>query len=199
MLNYRKKRKLETLHIIQFGVFFVILLRTMEQKIILIGYMGSGKTTLGEKLALELKIPFIDSDEVIEQIAKMDIATIFKEHGEEVFRKMESMFLESLINIPAFVLSTGGGLPCFNNNIDVLNELGETIYLKNTPENLAERLLLAKNVRPLIAGKSKEELIPFIAENLIKREPFYSKAKQTLEGEEQNLLNVFQMITKSAK
>ena len=109
------------------------------------------------------------------------------------------MFLESLINIPAFVLSTGGGLPCFNNNIDVLNELGETIYLKNTPENLAERLLLAKNVRPLIAGKSKEELIPFIAENLIKREPFYSKAKQTLEGEEQNLLNVFQMITKSAK
>jgi shikimate kinase len=169
----------------------------MEQKIILIGYMGSGKTTLGEKLALELKIPFIDSDEVIEQIAKMDIATIFKEHGEEVFRKMESMFLESLRNIPAFVLSTGGGLPCFNNNIDVLNELGETIYLKNSPENLAERLLLAKNVRPLIAGKSKEELIPFIAENLIKREPFYSKAKRTLEGEEQNLLNVFQMITKS--
>jgi shikimate kinase len=171
----------------------------MSQKIILIGYMGSGKTTLGEKLARELKIPFIDSDEVIEQIAKMDINTIFKEHGEAVFRKMESMFLESLLNIPAFVLSTGGGLPCFNNNMDVLNDLGNTIYLKNSAEGLAERLLAAKTVRPLIAGKSKNELIPFIEDNLNKREPYYSKAELTLNLPEQDLLNVMHLVSKMSK
>ena len=147
----------------------------MSQKIILIGYMGSGKSTLGEKLARELKVPFIDSDEVIEQIAKMDVSTIFKTQGEDVFRKMESMFLESLINIPAFVLSTGGGMPCFNNNMEVLNELGNTIYLKNSSEGLADRLMIAKSNRPLIEGKSETELIQFIEENLIKREPFILK------------------------
>ncbi len=166
----------------------------MSQKIILIGYMGSGKSTLGEKLARELKVPFIDSDEVIEQIAKMDVSTIFKTQGEDVFRKMESMFLESLINIPAFVLSTGGGMPCFNNNMEVLNELGNTIYLKNSSEGLADRLMRAKSNRPLIEGKSETELIQFIEENLIKREPFYTQATITLELKDQGLIDVLKLI-----
>ena len=166
----------------------------MSQKIILIGYMGSGKSTLGEKLARELKVPFIDSDEVIEQIAKRDVSTIFKTQGEDVFRKMESMFLESLINIPAFVLSTGGGMPCFNNNMEVLNELGNTIYLKNSSEGLADRLMRAKSNRPLIEGKSETELIQFIEENLIKREPFYTQATITLELKDQGLIDVLKLI-----
>ena len=157
--------------------------------------MGSGKSTLGSKLARELKVPFIDSDEVIEQITKMDIPTIFKTQGEDVFRKMESMFLESLINIPAFVLSTGGGMPCFNNNMDVLNELGNSIYLKNTSAGLAERLMKSKSTRPLIEGKSEEELIRFIDDNLALREPFYSKASITLEIEQQGLANVLKIIS----
>ncbi len=167
----------------------------MRKKIILIGYMGSGKSTLGRKLAKELKVPFIDSDEVIEQIAKMDIPTIFKTQGEDVFRKMESMFLESLINIPAFVLSTGGGLPCFNNNMGVLNELGNTIYLKNSSKGLAERLLNSKTNRPLIEGKSEIELIQFIDEHLILREPFYSQASLILEAKDQGLVNIFKLFS----
>ncbi len=166
----------------------------MDRKIIFIGYMGSGKSTLGEKLAMELKIPFIDSDKVIEEIANMSIAAIFKEKGEETFRKMESMFLQSLVNIPAFVLSTGGGMPCFNNNMLLLNELGVTVYLKNTSDVLADRLLKGKNARPLIEGKSKEELIQFIDDNLLQREKFYSLAKLTVENKMQEIVPILKLI-----
>ncbi len=166
----------------------------MDYKIIVIGYMGSGKSTLGEKLASELKIPFIDSDKVIEEIANMTIAAIFKEKGEETFRKMESMFIQSLANIPAFVLSTGGGMPCFNNNMLLLNELGVTVYLKNTSEVLADRLLKGKNTRPLIEGKSKQELIKFIDKNLFTREKFYSLAKVTVENNTQEIVPILKLI-----
>ena len=166
----------------------------MDHKIIFIGYMGSGKSTLGEKLAMELKIPFIDSDKVIEEIANMTIAAIFKEKGEETFRKMESMFIQSLANIPAFVLSTGGGMPFFNNNMLLLNELGVTVYLKNTSVVLADRLLKGKNARPLIEGKSKEELIQFIDDNLLHREKFYSLAKLTVENNSQEIVPILKLI-----
>ncbi len=166
----------------------------MDYKIIFIGYMGSGKSTLGEKLASELKIPFIDSDKVIEEIANMTIAAIFKEKGEETFRKMESMFIQRLANIPAFVLSTGGGMPCFNNNMLLLNELGVTVYLKNTSEVLADRLLKGKNTRPLIEGKSKQELIKFIDKNLFTREKFYSLAKVTVENNTQEIIPILKLI-----
>lgn len=178
----------------EFQSFFVILFLLMSHKVILIGYMGSGKSTLGEKLARELKIPFIDSDEVIEQIAKMPIHTIFEEKGEEAFRKMEAMFIQSLVNIPAFVLSTGGGMPCFHNNMELLNEIGKTIYLKNSSKGLAERLLKGKNVRPLIQGKSEAQLIQFIDENLLIREKFYSQAAITLELKDQGLLEVLKIV-----
>lgn len=166
----------------------------MKGKIILIGYMGSGKTTLGKKLALELKVPFIDSDAEIEKIYQKTIPTIFAEEGENSFREKESAFLQSLHEKSAFVLSTGGGMPCFNNNMVTLNEIGTTIYLKNTSENLAERLLIAKNERPLIKGKSKEELIQFMKENIQKREPFYNQAAMVLEPEQQGVLNVYQLL-----
>lgn len=166
----------------------------MKGKIILIGYMGSGKTTLGKKLALELKVPFIDSDAEIEKIYQKTIPAIFAEEGENSFREKESAFLQSLHEKSAFVLSTGGGMPCFNNNMVTLNEIGTTIYLKNTSENLAERLLIAKNERPLIKGKSKEELIQFMKENIQKREPFYNQAAMVLEPEQQGVLNVYQLL-----
>jgi len=166
----------------------------MDHKIIFIGYMGCGKSTLAEKLAKEMKVPFIDSDKVIEEIANMSIAAIFKEKGEETFREMESMFIQSLANVPAFVLSTGGGMPCFNNNMLLLNELGVTVYLKNTREVLADRLLKGKNARPLIEGKSKEELIQFIDDNLLQREKFYSLAKVTVENKMQEIVPILKLI-----
>lgn len=166
----------------------------MKEKIILIGYMGSGKTTLGKKLALELKVPFIDSDAEIEKIHQKTIPAIFAEEGENSFREKESAFIQSLHEKSAFVLSTGGGMPCFNNNMVALNDLGTTIYLKNTSENLAERLLIARNERPLIQGKSKEELIQFINENIEKREPFYNQATLVLGSEQQGVLNVYKLL-----
>lgn len=166
----------------------------MEHKIILIGYMGSGKTTLGKKLALELKVPFIDSDEAIVQITNRTISQIFAEDGEEAFRKLESSFIESLSQKGNFILSTGGGMPCFNNNMEALNKLGTTIYLKNTSEALADRLLIAKNERPLIKGKSKDELIQFIEENIQKREVFYNQARVVLNSDQQGILDVYQKV-----
>ena len=124
----------------------------------------------------------------------MTIAAIFKEKGEETFRKMESMFIQRLANIPAFVLSTGGGMPCFNNNMLLLNELGVTVYLKNTSEVLADRLLKGKNTRPLIEGKSKQELIKFIDKNLFTREKFYSLAKVTVENNTQEIIPILKLI-----
>lgn len=166
----------------------------MKKKIILIGYMGSGKTTLGKKLALELKVPFIDSDAEIEKLYQKTIPAIFAEEGESAFREKESAFINSLQKESSFVLSTGGGMPCFNNNMVALNDLGTTIYLKNTSENLAERLLIARNERPLIQGKSKEELIQFINENIEKREPFYNQATLVLGSEQQGVLNVYKLL-----
>lgn len=166
----------------------------MKEKIILIGYMGSGKTTLGKKLALELKVPFIDSDTEIEKIYDKTIPAFFAEEGENSFREKESAFIASLQNEKAFVLSTGGGMPCFHNNMEALNQLGTTIYLKNNNKTLAERLMVSKNERPLIKGKSKEELIQFIDENIAKREPFYLKAIYTLEPEQQGVLNVYKLL-----
>lgn len=166
----------------------------MNQKVILIGYMGSGKTTLGKKLSRELKVPFIDSDEQITIKFSKTISQIFTEEGEDAFRRKESDFIGTLMKESGFVLSTGGGMPCFNNNMEVLNRLGCTIYLKNTSEALADRLMISKNERPLIQGMSKEELILFIDENIQKREIYYNQAQIILNPEEQGILNVYQRI-----
>ena len=156
--------------------------------------MGSGKTTLGKKLALELKIPFIDSDAEIEKISGKSIAEIFAQDGEEAFRKLETEFIAGMQAESSFVLSTGGGMPCFNNNIDHLNHLGLTIYLKNSSENLADRLIEAKNERPLIHGKSKEELIEFIEINIQRREEYYNQAKLILQPDQQGIVNVYKLV-----
>lgn len=166
----------------------------MEQKIILIGYMGSGKTTLGKKLARELKIPFIDSDEEIERMAGKTIPLIFAEDGEAAFRKLELDFISTLAAKTSFVLSTGGGMPCFNDVMELLKKNGTTIYLKNSSEELAKRLIRAKSDRPLIRGKSSEELIEFIEENLLIREFYYKQAHVVLEPEDQTVLHLYKLL-----
>lgn len=177
-----------------FRYFFRYFVSDMSRKVILIGYMGSGKTTLGKKLARELKVPFIDSDEQITAKFSKTIPQIFSEEGEKAFRRKESDFIETLMSESEFVLSTGGGLPCFNSNMEVLNRLGCTIYLKNTSEALAERLMISKNERPLIQGMSKEKMMLFIDENIEKREVYYNQARIILNPEEQSILNVYQRI-----
>lgn len=144
--------------------------------------MGSGKTTLGKKLASRLNIPFIDSDEAITKIAGRSIPEIFSEDGEVSFRELEKQFLESLDEKETQVISTGGGMPCFNENMDRINNKGLSVYIRLSPPALSDRLINSKTERPLIKGKTKEELKLFIEEKLAERESFYNKAHITFDG-----------------
>lgn len=146
-------------------------------RIILIGFMGCGKSTIGKRIAKLLSIPFIDSDSEIERIHKKSVPQLFEELGESGFRQLEKEFIQSLSTTDHFVLATGGGLPCFNNTMELLNQLGTTIYLKRPSKELARRLIQSKTERPLIKGKSFEELIPFIDSMIDKREVFYLKSE----------------------
>lgn len=151
------------------------------KRIILIGYMGAGKTTIGKALSKELGIIFYDLDWYIESRMRKTVSQIFAERGEEGFRKIEHNMLHEVAEFENVIISCGGGTPCFFDNMDYLNEQGQVVYLKATPEVLYKHLLMAKVERPLLKGKSHEELIAFIKEQLEKREPFYSKARYTLD------------------
>ena len=150
-------------------------------RIILIGYMGAGKTTVGKSLAKELGVPFYDLDWYIESRMRKTVAQIFAEKGEEGFRKIEYNMLHEIAEFEDVIVSCGGGTPCFFDNIDYMNQQGPVIYLKAEPEVLYKHLVMSKNDRPLLRVKSPEQLITFIREQLEKREPFYSKARYTLD------------------
>ena len=150
-------------------------------RIILIGYMGAGKTTIGKVLAREMGMEFYDLDNYIEDRFHQKIPDIFAEQGEEGFREVERKMLHEVAEFENVIISCGGGTPCFFDNMDYLNQQGDVVYLKATPEVLYKHLLMAKVERPLIKGKSQEELLAFIRDQLDRREPFYSKARYTLD------------------
>ncbi len=158
--------------------------------IFLIGYMGSGKSTLGRRLAKHLNLQFIDMDYFLEERNCKTIPQIFAEEGEEEFRKKERKALEELIEFTDVVIATGGGAPCFFDNIDLMNKSGKTIYLNINPKILADRLLKSKTERPLIKGKSQEELIAFIDENLKKRHRFYAQAQYQITQPDMNMADI---------
>ncbi len=140
--------------------------------------MGSGKSKLGKKVAKQLDVPFFDLDDEVEKKANQSVTTLFQEGGELFFRTLESNVLAELIaSHESFVLSCGGGTPCFNDNMEQMNQSGKTVYLQIEPEILFGRLRNAKEKRPLIANLSDEELKRFIAESLEKRSADYLKAK----------------------
>ena len=152
-------------------------------KVILIGYMGSGKSIIATKLASNLNVPHLELDDLIEKKSKMDIKTIFSEKGELYFRKLEhELFLEKMQSNDTFVLSTGGGAPCYYNNHELLkSENCISIYLKAAVATLYDRLLQQRSQRPLLATLSDEELNEFIAKHLFERSFYYNQAKQTID------------------
>lgn len=158
--------------------------------IYLIGYMGSGKSTLGRALAARCDIRFVDMDDYIEAHAGKSIREIFASEGEAAFREMERNTLNELAAMPNAVIACGGGTPCFGDNMEVMNRNGVTVHLSTSHGRLLERLKEGRAKRPLIAGLNDEELDRFIAEQLAKRMPHYSKAtfkfdSTRLENEEQ--------------
>ena len=155
------------------------------ERIILLGFMGAGKTTLGKELAEKLGIPFYDSDALIEKSTDSSISSIFLNHGELYFRNLEKEAVDKLAKNSSFVLAVGGGLPCFNNLMETLNTIGYTIYLKHDISTLAKRLTMDTEQRPLVAQKSHTELLSYIEEKVTERELVYSKAQLVIEQEEQ--------------
>ena len=151
------------------------------KRIVLIGYMGSGKTTVGRALAKEIGLPFYDLDWYIESRMRKKISQIFAERGEEGFRKIECNMLHEVAEFEDVVISCGGGTPCFFDNIDYLNQQAQVVYLRCEPEVLHKHLLMGKGDRPLLKGKTPDELIEYIRQQLELREPYYTKARYTLD------------------
>lgn len=166
------------------------------KRIILVGYMGSGKTTIGRQLAMALGLEFYDLDWYIETRYHSTVARIFAERGEAGFRELERNMLHEVAEFENIVLSCGGGTPCFFDNMDYLNQQGDTVYLKATPQVLARHLRMGRVERPLIKGKDEQQLLQYIEESLQSREPFYSRAKHVLDV---NLLDNHSKIQDSVR
>lgn len=164
------------------------------KSIIIIGYMGAGKTTVGKALAKELGIMFYDLDWYIETRMHKTVKQIFDESGEDGFRQIEHNMLHEVAEFENIVLSCGGGTPCFFDNMDYMNQLGETVYLKTSPETLYAHLKMGRGVRPLLLNKTPEEVQVFIREQLQKREPFYEKAKHIFDV---NVMDNFDKINET--
>lgn len=148
----------------------------------IIGFMGSGKSTAGRKLATSLGWAFIDLDRRIEEKAGKTIPLIFSQNGEEHFRKIESETLHELDSGSNTVVSTGGGTPCHGKNMDFMLETGLTIYIKMTPGQLTSRLLVSSGERPLIKNIPDEKLMDFIENKLAVREKWYRRASIIADG-----------------
>lgn len=157
----------------------------------LIGYMGCGKTTSGRFAATESGLEFIDMDSYIEEKCRKTVTEIFAEQGQDNFRKLEHDTLIELSSRDNVIIATGGGAPCFFNNMELMNQSGSTIYIKMSPEHLTRRLESVNGGgRPLIAGKSGEELLQFIRTGLAQREMFYLRAKTTIEGSDEEIAGI---------
>ncbi len=161
------------------------------KRIIILGYMGAGKTTVGKALAEDLKCQFYDLDWYIESRMRKTVKQLFDERGEAGFRKIEHNMLHEVAEFDNIILSCGGGTPCFFDNMDYLNQQGETVYLKATPDILHKHLKMGKSVRPLLLNKTPEEIQLFIQQQLTEREPSYLKAKYILDV---NLMDNYEKI-----
>ncbi len=152
--------------------------------IIILGYMGSGKSIIGRELSLKVNKKFIDLDSYIEEKEKDSISNIFQNNGDLYFRKQESKYLKEILkNNNDLVLSVGGGTPCYFNNLDLMiSNNNISFYLKNSNIQLTSRLFNEKNKRPLISNISSEEkLLEFVSKHLFEREFFYNSATHKID------------------
>lgn len=151
-------------------------------RIFLTGYMGAGKTTLGKAFAREMHLSFIDLDWYVEQRFHESVRDLFVGRGEEAFRLLERNMLHEAGEFEDVVISTGGGTPCFFDNMDYMNARGQTVFLDVHPDILFRRLRVATRQRPVLQGKTDEELRAFILEALEKRSPYYLQAQHRFDA-----------------
>lgn len=148
----------------------------------LLGYMGSGKSHISKNLSKKLNLPLIDLDQKISDEHQLTVAEIFQNRGEIFFRKEEKRILESILNDEENgILSLGGGTPVYYDNMEIINQKSKSIFLRASVRTLTERVLLQKDMRPLIAKLDDHDIPEFIAKHLFERNPFYSKAHFTVD------------------
>ncbi|MCM1490210.1 MAG: shikimate kinase [Muribaculum sp.] len=152
------------------------------EPIFIIGYMASGKTTLGKALARRMGLQHIDLDFYIEQRFHCSIRDLFAKKGENEFRRIETNMLHEVGEFSDVIISCGGGTPCFCDNMDYMNSRGLTVCLKTDNEVIADRIVLAGDKRPLMAGKKREDIMSTIIEHLAVRAPFYDKSQIFISG-----------------
>lgn len=160
------------------------LYQTVMNRIFLVGYMGAGKTTIGKVLSKLIGLTFIDLDYYIEGRFRKTVAQLFAERGEEGFRSIERNMLHEVAEFEDVLVSTGGGTPCFFDNMEFMNQQGTTIYLQVSVDELASRLELCKHTRPVLKNRTGDELKAFVADSLSGRLPFYQKATIVFDANE---------------
>ena len=165
------------------------------KRIFLVGYMGAGKTTVGKQLASRMGLSFIDLDMYIEARYHKTVRELFTEKGEDSFRDIERKMLHEVADFEDVLVSTGGGSPCFFDNMSFMNQSGKTVYLKVSVEELTKRLETCKQTRPVLQNRSGESLFRFIDESIQKREPYYKQASIVFDAERMLTESDVQTIT----
>ena len=152
-------------------------------RIILVGFPGSGKSSVGKKLAAKLGCDFVDLDDAFEEAYHVSIPDFFAKYSEPAFRSCERKVLLDKLHLENVVISSGGGTPCFSDNMQLMKDNGMVVYIKMAPASLFDRLIHAKRPRPLVQNKTPEELRAYVNTTLPLREPIYQQAHITVKGE----------------
>ncbi len=156
-------------------------------RIYLVGYMGAGKSTTAKRLARRLDMEAYDTDRMFEEKYHISVNDFFKKYDEPLYRKLETLILQSTETLDNTVIATGGGTACFNENMEWMNRHGITVFLKISPQTIVNRLTHSKVKRPLVFNKTPEELEPYVFQNYQERMPFYEQAQLTAKGEDLDL------------
>ncbi|MBO7312998.1 MAG: AAA family ATPase [Alistipes sp.] len=167
----------------------------------LVGYAGSGKSSLAKRLSRKMGVKQLDTDKLVEEREGASVADIFYYQGEEYFRQAERSVVEELV-VSGYegIVATGGGLPTWGDNMARMNEVGYTIYLRRSPEQILSRLSdYGREKRPMFRGKSDEELLSFMHEHIAQREPYYAQAKMVIDCDTMSDDDVVGYISNSLK
>jgi shikimate kinase len=167
----------------------------LNNKIVLVGYSGAGKSTIAKKIANYFNFSVLDTDKMLEEKYHISVYDTFEKYGEEVFRQLEYQILLEALQQENVVIATGGGAPCFFDAMKRINETAFSIYIEMAPKSLAQRLKYAKVTRPLTKNKTLLELLSFVTEQLEVRAPVYKLAKLTVKGEDLDFGELINLIS----
>jgi shikimate kinase len=163
-------------------------------RIYIVGYMGAGKTTAARRLAQRMGWEVVDTDALFEEKYKISVNDFFNKYDEPLYRKLESEVLKATESLDHVVVSTGGGTACFFDNMDWMNQHGLTVFLRISPQAAVDRVIHSRHKRPLVEGKSEEELTEFVSRHYASRLPFYEQARITAKSEDFDIESLMEAI-----